>query len=171
MYHENEFALLYETLERCGLNVTRSLPNASVFDVIDKRDISFFEKIFSPGTTLDDVIGVLKPNTLYKFKDSFSLCYYAFLLPKAPMREVAFIGPYLGERLDEPHILELCQENKIDPKYQRSINEFCSILPVLSEYNPIHVFIDSFCERMWGERYDVVDVVSDAPTESAALTK
>ncbi len=165
MYHENEFALLYETLERCGLNVTRSLPDAPIVDVIDKRDVSFFEKIFSPGTTLDDVIGVLKPNTLYKFKDSFSFMYYAFLLPKAPMREVALIGPYLRERLDEAHILELCQENKIEPKYQRSINEFCSILPVLSEYNPIHVFIDSFCERMWGGRFDVADVVSDASTE------
>ncbi len=162
MFQENEFAFLKESLEKCGLHITVVSPSDTIFDAVDERDISFFEKIFSPDTSLDNILGGIKPNTLYKFRDSFSLLYNAFLIPRSTGRKVVVIGPFLQERLSETQIMELCQKNRIDPRYQKTINEFCAILPVLSPYNPIFVFIDSFCERMWGCRYSVVDILSDS---------
>lgn len=107
MFQENEFSFLKESLEKCGLNVTVVSPYDTIFDVVDERDISFFEKIFSANTTLDNMFGGMKPNTLYKFKDSFSLLYNAFLIPHSTGRKVVVIGPFLQERLTETHILEL----------------------------------------------------------------
>ncbi|MBO5420455.1 MAG: helix-turn-helix domain-containing protein [Clostridia bacterium] len=171
MFQENEFSFLKESLEKCGLSVTLVSPNDTVFDIIDERDITFFEKIFSSDTTLDNMLGGIKPNTLYKFKDSFSLLYNAFLLPQSTGRRVVVIGPFLQERLDEGQILELCQKNRFEPKYQKSINEFCAIIPILSPYNPIYVFLDSFCERMWDGKYTIVDIVSESASEQPSLTE
>lgn len=171
MFQENEFSFLKESLEKCGLNVTVVSPYDTIFDVVDERDISFFEKIFSANTSLDNMFGGIRPNTLYKFKDSFSLLYNTFLIPHSTGRKVVVIGPFLQERLTETHILELCQKNKIEPKYQKNINEFCSVLPILSTYSPIYVFLDSFCERMWGRKYAVSDIVSDASFANTSITE
>ncbi len=171
MFHENEFSFLKETLEKCGLNVTVVSPCNTIFDIIDERDVTFFEKIFSSDTTLDDMLGGVKPDTLYKFKDSFSLSYNAFLLPQRTGRRVVIIGPFLQERLSESQILELCQKNKFEPKYQKSINEFCAIIPVLPPYSPVYVFLDSFFERMWDGKYSVIDIVSDSVSDIPALTE
>ncbi len=169
MFQENEFTLLKESLEKCGLHITVVSPHDTIFDAVDERDISFFEKIFSPNTTLESLLGGIRPNTLYKFKDSFSLLYNAFLIPQSTGRKVVVIGPFLQERLGETQILELCQKNRIEPRYQKTINDFCAILPVLSPYSPIYVFLDSFCERMWGGRYTVADIVSEVNSEQPNL--
>lgn len=171
MFQENEFDFLKETLEKCGLNITVISPSDTIFDTVDERDIAFFEKLFSPSTTINSMLGGIKSNTLYKFKDPFSLLYNAFLLPKSTGRNVVVIGPFLQERLSEAQILELCQKNKFEPKYQKAINEFCGGLPILSPYNPIYVFLDSFCERMWGGKYSVVDVVSDLSSNHSPLSQ
>ena len=169
MFQENEFTFLKESLEKCGLHITVVSPHDTIFDAVDERDISFFEKIFSPNTTLESLLGGIRPNTLYKFKDSFSLLYNAFLIPQSTGRKVVVIGPFLQERLGETQILELCQKNRIEPRYQKTINDFCAILPVLSPYSPIYVFLDSFCERMWGGRYTVADIVSEVTSEQPNL--
>lgn len=161
MFQKNEFDFLKESLEKCGLNVTVVSPTDTIFDAVDERDLTFFKQIFAKDVTLDDMFGGIKPNTLYKFKDSFSLLYTAFLIPRSTGRKVVVIGPFLQERLSEARILELCQQNRFEPKYQKSINEFCATLPILSSHNPIYVFLDSFCERMWDGKYTVVDVVSE----------
>jgi len=171
MFQENEFDFLKETLEKCGLNITVVSPADTIFDAVDERDVTFFEKIFSPDTTLDSMLGGIKPNTLYKFKDSFSLLYNAFLLPQSTGRKVVVVGPFLQERLSEAQILELCQQNRFEPKYQKAINEFCAVLPVLSPYSPIYVFLDSFCERMWGGKYEVIDIVGDNSSEHTPLSE
>lgn len=171
MFQENEFSFLKESLEKCGLNITVVSPYDTIFDAVDERNISFFEKIFSSDSTLNNMLGGVRPNTLYKFKDSFSLLYNAFLLPQSTGKRVVVIGPFLSERLNEAQILELCQTNRIEPKYQKSINEFCATLPVLSPYSPIYVFLDSFCERMWGGKYAVVDIISDSISVPPTLTE
>ena len=163
--------LLKESLEKCGLNITVVSPRDTIFDAVDERDLSFFEKIFSPDTTLDSMLGGIKPNTVYKFKDSFSLLYNAFLLPQSNGRKVVVIGPFLQERLSETQILELCQQNKIEPRYQKAVNEFCGILPIFAPNSPVFVFLDSFCERMWDGKYSLVDVVSDGAFGQTPLTE
>ncbi len=171
MFQENEFSFLKESLEKCGLHITVVSPSDTIFDAVDERDMSFFERIFSPDTTLDKMLGGIRPNTLYKFQDSFSLLYNAFMIPHSTGRRVVVIGPFLQEKLSETQILELCQQNRIDPRYQKNINEFCSIIPVLSTYSPIYVFIDSFCERMWGARYKVVDIVTEGISDRPPLAE
>lgn len=161
MFQENEFEFLKDSLKKCGFNITVLSPYDTIFDTLDQQEISLFKKIFSSNITLDNMFGGIKPNTFYKFKDSFSFFYTAFLIPKSTGRKVVVIGPFLQERLSETQILEFCQQNKFGPRYQKTIIEFCATLPILSSYSPIHAFLDSFCERMWGGKYDVVDIVSE----------
>ena len=171
MFQENEFEFLRETLQKCGLSVTMLSPFDTILNNVDEKDLPFFEKIFSRKITLEDMLGTVKPNTLYKFKDSFSLLYNAFLLPKSTGRRIAIIGPFLQEKLTETRILELCELNGFEPRYKKMVNEFCGTLPVLSPYSPIYVFLDSFCERMWGGKYTVADIVSDTSFEQSPLSE
>lgn len=171
MFQENEFDFLRESLEKCGLNIKVASPTDTILDLVDERDLVVFEKIYSHETTLDRMFGGVKPNTLYKFKDSFSLLYNVFLVPQSTGRRVVVIGPFLQERLNEVQIMELCEQNGYNPKYQNAINEFCSTLPIVSPYSPIYVFLDSFCERMWGGKYAVIDIISDVSSEASPLSK
>ena len=57
MFQENEFSFLKESLEKCGLHITVISPSDSIFDAVDERDISIFEKIFSPDSTIDKMLG------------------------------------------------------------------------------------------------------------------
>ncbi len=171
MFQENEFDFFRETLKKCGLSVMLLSPFDTILNTVDEKDLPFFEKLFSREITLESMLGLLKPNTLYKFKDSFSLLYNAFLLPKSTGRQVAIIGPFLQEKLTETRILELCEQNGFEPRYQKMVNEFCSTLPVLSPYSPIYIFLDSFCERIWGRKYTIVDIVSDASFEPSPLSE
>lgn len=171
MFQENEFSFLKETLQKCGLNVSVISLEDTIFDVIDERDIAIYEKLFSRNTTIDSILGGVKPNTLYKFKDSFSLLYNAFLLPKNTGCTVVVIGPFLQEQLSDTQILELCEQNGFEPRYKKTINEFCATLPVLSPYSPIYIFLDSFCERMWGGKYTMVDIVNDTSFEQSPLSE
>lgn len=171
MFQENEFEFFKETLQKCGLSVMVLSPFDTILNIVDERDLPFFEKIFSKESTLESVLGSVKPNTLYKFKDSFSLLYNAFLLPKNTGCQVAIIGPILQEKLTETRILELCEQNGFEPRYQKMVNEFCGTLPILSPYSPIYVFLDSFCERMWSGKYSIVDIVSDASFEQPPLSE
>ena len=161
MSWENEFDFLKQSLEKCGLHIDLVSSESSFIEALDERDVAFFERIFSRDMTVDGILGGVKPKTLYKFKDSFFLHYYVFLLAHSPKSKVAVIGPFLSERLSETKILELCQQNKIEPKYQKRVNEFYAVLPVLPQYSPIHLFLDTFCERAFGE-YTVLDVEADA---------
>ncbi len=171
MFQENEFSFFKESLKKCGLHITLVSPSDTIFEAVDERDVTFFEKIFSPDTTLDSMLGGVRPNTLYKFKDTFSLLYNAFLIPQSKGRRVVVIGPFLQERLHETQILELCQQNRIEPKYQKTINDFCAILPIVTPYSPIYVFLDSFCERMWGGKYAVVDIVGEISDGQPSLSE
>ncbi|MBQ4119277.1 MAG: helix-turn-helix domain-containing protein, partial [Clostridia bacterium] len=159
------------TLQKCGLSVTVLSPFDTIFNSVDKKDLPFFEKIFSRQSNIESMLRSVKPNTLYKFKDSFSLLYNAFLLPKSTGRSVVVIGPILQERLSETRILELCEQNGFEPRHQKMVNEFCGTLPVLSPYSPIYVFLDSFCERMWGGKYEIVDIVSDVVFEQSPFAQ
>lgn len=170
MFKENEFAFLKDSLKKCGLNTSVISPSDTIFEAADEESIIVFEKIFSHDITIDNMLGGIKANTLYKFRDSFSLLYNAFLLPKNTGRKVVIIGPFLNERLSESRILEICQENRFEPKYQKTINEFCATLPILPPYSPIFVFLDSFCERMWGSNYAIADIMSDISSEQSPLS-
>lgn len=171
MFYENEFDFLKETLEKCGLKVTKVSPSGTIFDTVDESDLQFFEKIFSRDITLDRLLGGVQPNTLYKFKDSFSFSYVALLLPQSTGREVVVIGPFLQERLSNTKILELCEKNGLGPKYQKLVNEFCAALIILPPHSPVYVFLDTFCERMWGSGYKIIDIVSDFLGENTPIAE
>lgn len=171
MFHENEFEFLKDAFEKCGLRVTTVSPFSPLLDVVDERDKSFFEKILSHDMTVDKILGGVNPNTIYKFKDSFSLSYISLLLPRTSGCEVAVIGPFLHERFSDSHILELCEKNGLGPKHQKLINEFCASLIVLPPYSPIYVVLDTFCERIWGTGYKTIDVVEELSGDNSPTTE
>ena len=171
MFCENEFDFFKETLKKCGLHVTVISPSDSIFNIFDERDLPIFEKIFSHEVTLDSLLGEVAPQTLYKFKDSFSFSYAVFLLPQSTGRGLVVIGPFLQEGLTETQILEFCEQHGFEPKYKKMVNEFCATLLVLSPYSPIYVFLDSLCERIWDGSYKIVDVVSDFSSDISPLTE
>ncbi len=172
MFYENEFDFLQTALKKCGLGVTFVSPGDTILDIVEEEALPVFEKLFSPEITLEGLFGKVEPNVLYKFKDSFSLLYNAFLLPKSIGKAVVVLGPFLQERLSESVLLELCEQNGFEPKHQKMINEFFATLPIIPEFSPIYVFLDSFFERVWEGGYKTIDVSSDLfPQDSSLVPK
>ncbi len=167
MFNDNELGLLKDTLQKCGLGFALLSPDNPFCNIADEFSHPAFELLFSSRLTLDSLLGGVKPKTLYSFKDSFSLCYSAFLLPKATGKVVAVLGPFLSERIRENEILEICEQNGFEPKNQKIINEFFMSLPVLSAGSQVHILVDSFCERMWDGPYEVFDLAGDSFDRSA----
>lgn len=171
MFIENEFGLLKDTLEKCGLAVTSVAPDNTFSNAIDDNAYFEFKSMFHSALSFDDLLGGVKPNTLYKYKDSFLLNYLAFLLPKSTGRIVIVIGPFLTEGPNENQILEICEQNGFEPKNQRTINEFFFGLPVIPADSQIHILLDSFCERMWDGQYEISEITNDTEITLSVLDK
>lgn len=166
MFYENEFELFRKTLEKCALNVAVVSSKDTFFDLFRGSDHPDYGRLTSGDYSLENLLGGINARTVYKFKDAFSLCYIAFLLGQGTGREMAVIGPFLQGSMTEKDILEICEQNGFEPKYQRRILELIAILPVLSADNPLYVLLESFCERMWDGAYETVEVVKELGSEN-----
>jgi len=144
---EKELGLLCDTLRRCRVPVTVVSPQEPIDAVLN---FSFHERFGGDSAktpTVQSYLGVISPETMYKYTDEYNLCYIYLRLPDT---SVLFVGPYLSEQITQRQFLELGERLGVPPKSQRSFEMFYSNIPVLTEGAPVFVLLDTFCERIWG---------------------
>jgi len=156
LFYDPEFGLLSDTLKKRRVLITCTSGNDLFFGRMSDFE-SFVPKRIFRECTIFQVLGAMKPKTVYFFEDHLSLSYMAFLLSHREMQNVVIIGPYRHHVLQSQQILEISERNGVSPKFQRAINEFFASVPILPENSSIFLLIDSFCERMWRGPYEVSD--------------
>lgn len=171
MHCEKELGLLCDTLRRCRVPVTVVSPQEPIDAVLN---FSFQERFGGDSAktpTVQSFLGVISPETMYKYTDEYNLCYIYLRLPDT---SVLFVGPYLSEQFTQRQFLELGERLGVPPKSQRSFEMFYSNIPVLTEGAPVFVLLDTFCERIWGNptfaisNVNMADVAVPNVRESAA---
>lgn len=163
MFHNEEFGLVCDTLKKSRVNVNIVSPSDTVFDVLGEDTKPIFQRIFSKDIPIGKVLGMIRPKILYRFRDNLTFSYMAFLLPPNEGESIVIIGPYLRNALTDEEVLEISENNGFRPKDQKAINEYFFSIPVVSENSPLLLMIDSFCERMWNDAYEVLDVYRERP--------
>lgn len=163
MFYENEFELVCAAFRKSGVLVTSMSPVEPIVSLVDADLKPLFSKFFPSDISVDALLGGVKPQKLYKFKDNLELSYLALLLPSSEGKTIVIIGPFLREHLSEEQILELCEKAGISPKNKAAINEFFASLPIFTEGNPLSLLLDAFCERMWNGPYEIAEVFRDIP--------
>ncbi len=158
MLHENEFALLRETFKKCRLRVNCVAPDSAVVDVMDEVIRPFFAHRLSRDASFQEVMGEIKPQTLYRLRDRMDFSYIIFSMVVADENRCVIIGPYLDKPLNLEEILEISERNGFPPQHQKLINEFFATVPVVPENSALFLLLDAFCERMWQGKYEITEV-------------
>ena len=160
MIFENEFALVRETFKKRRVSVAVVAPQCPVYEVMDEVIHPFFVNRIPSEISFDDAVGGVKPQVLYRFRDHLTLYYIVFALTFSEERKIVVIGPYMEKALTSEEILEISELNGFAPKSQKAIDEFFAAVPVVPESSALFLLLDTFCERLWKGKYQMVDVHS-----------
>ncbi len=162
MFYGAELEFLCDVMKKSHIHVAFAKPQDSVSNVIDKGLLAVFGTLNIAEKTVSDYIGKTAPCTVYKFTDTFKLCYMYFLLEDMPQDTVMLIGPYLHSRLDTKEILEVAEKKHLLPKNQKMLEKYYSGIPVVSPGNPLFTMLSTLHEKMWGRNnFSVIDIDSE----------
>lgn len=157
MFNENEFGLLCDTFKKSRVGITAASLRDLALELMDESVRPFFSDPAYRALTLGEAFGPLQSQVLYRFRDPLQLSYLVFLLTDFT-DEVVIVGPYLEGRPDKNRLLELSEKSGFNPRVQRAVEDYLNLVPDASENRALLVLLESFCERMWGRHYDIVDI-------------
>ena len=167
MFYENELKLLQSTFQKSRVPVnllSLTDPDLPVepdgFEEITRRMI--LSDLFDPK-----VLQQIEPNTVYKLKNGWSLCYLFLLLPATATDTLLVLGPYAHSPITDRQVLEICEKNGLPPKVEKMMIDYGSSLPVIPGNSHLFTLLDCFCEQLWGDAaFSVVDVNTEQLPES-----
>lgn len=164
MFYEAELRFLRSLIHKCRIQTLLFNSDEPVPPQIDMGRWKLLSGQDSYNFSMKDLVGEIKPNTIYKVRDDFSCCYIFLQLPKAKNENILFIGPYLPVPLNREVFLQKAEEHKLDAKLVRALEEYYGGIPGLPENSHLFAAIDTFGELIWGgsERFQVVDMEQDA---------
>lgn len=170
MFYENELKLVQNTFQKSRVPVnlvSLTDPDLPVepdgFEEITRRMI--LSDLFDPK-----ILQQIKPNTVYKLKNGWSLCYLFLPLPATATDTLLVLGPYTHTAITDQQILEICEKNGLSPKVERMMINYCGALPVLPGNSHLFTLLDCFCEQIWEDTaFSVVDINTEQLPESALV--
>ncbi len=173
MFYENELRFLCEILKKCRVKVSFKTPNDPILKVLDDNFRMLFVENNDVTTSIKDFLIELKPNTIYKLSSPFKLNYLFFLLPHTTNETVMSIGPFLSDKVDYRLILEIGEKYFISPAKQKTLRDYYSSIPVITESDRLFMMIDTFAERIWGGvgSFTMVDANNDLYQQTHILNK
>ena len=159
MRFDDDVGLLVDTLKKCHVSSRFAYPDHPISSVLDMGLHNVIKNSFDTERKICDVLGEVKPCTMYKYTDAFGLCYIYFMVSKSTDGRILFIGPYISKPMSARDSLEFSEKLGIAPKSQKILDEYFLGLPVLQDNSGLLVMIDTFCERLWGSpAFSIVDV-------------
>lgn len=158
MFYESELRFLCDTFRKNHVKTTIVTPNDSLSSVLDTDLITVLGLSEIENSSVHRLVGALSPKTLYKYTDSFDLCYIYLSLPAPAKASILFIGPYLSSQVSNSRIPEICEKNNISPQIMHYLKEHYSTIPILSETDRLFVMLSTFCELIWSSpSFSIVD--------------
>lgn len=159
MYNAEELRFLRDALAKCRVNVSLHNFDDAVSSVIGEEFLMLAGVPRVKELRISDVVGVLKPRTLYKRANKFFLCFSYLTLDIGGASRILLVGPYLPSPLSPSDILGMAEKNGVAPENVRLVTEFYSGIPVVQGDDRIFIFLHTFCERLWDTpRFDIVDL-------------
>ena len=153
VFYSGELEYMKKVFDRLRLRSGEISTGSYLDEMFDRSALLHSEK-----ETVAGFLGEIKPQTVYKLKDSFALSYIYFLLPMQSQQLLFFVGPYINSFFSDERLLEIGEKNRIHPKNQKALERYLRGVPVIGETDSVFTMIDLFCERVFGfSAYTVVD--------------
>lgn len=159
MHYQSELKFLCDVMKKSRIKVCFASPKDNLDKIIDTDLISILEGFNIGNLPAKHFIGEVKPDTVYRTTDIFTLRYIYFLLPDFPEETLIFIGPYINSPLSHNQLLEISEKAQLSAKFQKLLSEYCLGIPVINDNSHLFVMLDSFFERIWGNNnFSVIDI-------------
>ncbi len=170
MYYKNELNFFCDTLSKKHIDNKIITVKSKMSEVFSNSFASFCDAELLKKYTISSMIPDPKANTIYRFKDSFSLSYLYMLLPDAEKGSVLFIGPYATSSFSSERISEICSKNGLEAKKFVLLEKILRSFPIIEEDSTVFTMLELLCETMWGkDGYDTVDVNNDKTSPSSPI--
>lgn len=150
---------LLQVLRRCGAQAL--LIEREQVKRVQLAELSepTYARLPSLRMTLEELVGVPAPKTLYRVADAFGLRYAVASIGDGG--DCLFAGPYLETAFDRERIMEAAEQAGLSRARTEEICACCAELPIIPRNSRLTVIVDCFCERLWNEQnFAVVDVES-----------
>ena len=141
MSYHNELDFLISGFKKCRLDARVVACGVSATD----NNTDELERLMSGAVPQAILSRAADNRTLYRFKDSFGLCYKYVRLDDM----LLVVGPYTTARFSESALLEIAERNGITLQKQRYLKEFYDAIPILEEGSHLFIMLDTFLERTW----------------------
>lgn len=171
MFYENELRFMTNTLKKNKVRVSFIRNDDLMGKFYDETFKILFDEVENYNESFSTVFEKIDSCTIYFLKDSLKLSYLFFKLPATQKNMLMVIGPYLSETLSQGEIIEISEKYNMPSQKQKHLHEYYISLPVIPEYSPLFVMIDTFAELIWGggNNYKVVDINSELSFSHSAI--
>ncbi len=149
MNYEKELKLLCDTLKRCRIRTGVVLPYESAGKVFDSSISDIISSVSAKNQSVQSHIGIISPNTIYRYKDEFNLSYTYLAIGEPSDQRILFVGPYLSEQMTPKQLLELGERLGVAPIAQRHFEGYYKSIPIVREGSPEFALLETFCEHIW----------------------
>ena len=153
MSFERELDFLCDVLKK--FHVGTAL--LSAHDGIDALYDAELFKIVSANTgadiTIQGLARKIDGKTKYKLTNELRLQYIFIKLPLPREKNLLFVGPFMPFSLKPREILEIGEALGLSPNMHKSLTEYYSSVPIISEDDRINGILDAFCERIWSTKF------------------
>ncbi len=149
---ERELDFLCEIFKKCHIGTTL----LSSSDGLSRLYSAHLYKIIGANAdtdaTVENLVGKIDSKIKYKLTNELHLQYFFIRLPVDEEKNLLFVGPFLPFSLKSREILEIGESLGLSPGMQKSLTEYYSGVPIISEDDRIISALDIFCERIWNIR-------------------
>ena len=154
MFYSGELQFLRDTLAKSSVQTFAVALDTPVQEILESSLEFILDRSLWNDRPITEFLGDIEPYTMYKLKD--------FILPDLKQDILFFMGPYTSTAISRFNIIELCEQQKLLPKYQKLLERVCADVPLIPDGSAIFTMLDTFCERIWsGKPFAVVDVDKD----------
>ena len=150
---ERELDFLREIFKKCRIGTTLLSSSDGLGSLYGEELYGIIGANADEDATVQNLIGKIEEKTKYKLTNELHLQYFFIKLPTIDDKSLLFIGPFLPFSMKSREILEIGEALGLSPSMQKSLAEYCSGVPIISDDDRIIYSLDVFCERIWNTKY------------------
>ena len=160
MIYDNELRFLCDSLKKIHVRTSLASPHDTADAVIDNTPGLIIGDGKYSNVTLNDLLGGIEEQTMYKYTDLQRIEYIILLLPYVQPPTVLSIGPFMSTPVSRAQVLEMGEKIGLSPKEQKLIESMFADIPVLADNSCFYAMLDAFGERIWGDpsSFKAIDV-------------
>lgn len=151
MFYDSELAFFTKFLTNYHLPPALITPDNWDYTNIDQG----LRRLLGMSSFYEDVklflTEQIKPNTIYRVRDSF-FCNYSFLLlPDTETPTVMLIGPYTNAEITKHSLMQLTEKYTIPTQIFSTLEKYFYSIPYLANETILIVALNTLAEKLWGD--------------------